>query len=292
MPKDPSIQNYRTQAATRLKERRAAVPGVMPNLTTANELYDPKRDKPMTAAQIGQAMAATAEATAAVTPPGLSAETVDGLKALHGAVQAQQPATQAPAPQAAEQASAPAAVDGPPPGPKVEDVVERLDDLDFDRLLRATEEDVINNERERQAVAKRVKPIDILDGLAKNEFVQDVPINEHLKVRYRTISGDENKGIRLLLFKWIDEDKLLDGVSQDVYYFMCVTASIVRINSRELPAHVVGGEFNEEAFTAKFKMVSKYPGPLLHSIGTHSRWFNQRVAECFATKLEPELKNG
>jgi len=299
-PKTPDdvLENYKKGIAARAQAQRAARPG-LPNLAQANEQYKPGKDRPMTLGQMG-------EAQRAVEPPkgtpGLSEDTVAGLKAMAEHARAtlkKEVAVEQPQTTKAE-AKPEVKSDDKDRTPddlrrkQVDEHLKELDDLEFDRVMRSIQNDVINNDTEKTAVKARVKPIDLTEGLATGEFTQDVPINSALTIRYRTVSPAENQSIRLLLFQWIDKDPRREALSAELYGLMLSVASIVRINTQELPSHLDGTSayektFNEDVFTKKFSLISGYPMPLVHAIGVHGAWFDQRVRELFTSET---LKNG
>jgi len=328
---NPTVAKYKATVAERAAAQRAERPGV-PDLATADQLYKPGKDGPMTIAQIGQA-----HKTMTGTPPeerqerGLSPQTIAGLQALQSAMQEQRkqmndenPMQDLPTPAQAPMASPPpvaapppmaappaqAAQPSPSPAPvssspvadamssekkaRVSDALSELDDLEFERVLRGMQKDVINNEREREAVRTRVKPIDLIKGISTGEFTQEVPIIPNtLVVRYRTITPLENQSIRLVLFKMFDEDKRRENLGAELFGLMQTVCSVMMINGTSFGQHLKGEgynlEFDEAGFVAKFKRFLLMPMPMIHALGTHGFWFEQRVREAFTTD---HLKNG
>lgn len=220
--------------------------------------------------------------------------------------QAQEGASQAPpgAPPQLRQIEAGAATPGPaaPAGAvdqkaQVTEALSSLDDLEFERLLRGVQRDAINNEKERAAVKLRVEEIDLIAGIASGEFTQTVPIIPgKLIVYYRSITADESTKLRLLLFNMVEKDKRVENVAADVLALMQVVCSITRINGNTLPSHMTTiapgvQEFDETAFDAKFKFFRRMPVAMVHSLGTHGYWFEQRVRDLFSTVNEA-LGNG
>jgi hypothetical protein len=308
-PENPQVAAYKKGVAERAAAQRELRPPV-PNLAQANELYKPGKDAPMTMATIGKAQKAMEGGAAPSEPRGLSQQTIEGLQALHGAMAAQRsqqtmsetqadlPAPPMPeAPPAAPPPTKPAETTKPVDDgkkAKLRDTLAEMDDLEFDRVLRSVQHDAINNEKERESVKKRVKPIDLLAGISSGVFVQDVPIiPETLVVRYRTITAMENQSIRLMLFKMIDEDKRRENIAAELYGLMQTVCAVHMINNKALPPHIKGegyqAEFDEAGFLLKFNQFIRYPLVMLHAIGTHGYWFEQRVRDAFTTDL---VKNG
>lgn len=301
--KDP-VANYRKGVAERAAAQRQHKPPV-PNLAQADVQFDPRKDQPVSLAQIAQSQKSVREVAEPPTKDGiLSSETIAGLQALKAAVEKQQNvSTQPPKEQPSMQQAQPTPVapEAPPQVPsanKDEVARERLNELDefeLEKLLRSIQTDVINNESERKEIEKRVKPIDLTEGLSTGQFTQDVPIvPDRLTVRYRTVTSLENQSIRILLAKHIQEDPRREAVASELYGLMQTVASVVRINTNQLPPHMVGqdmysSEFDESVFLHKFKLFQRYPLPMLHAIGVHGFWFDRRVREAFTATA---LKNG
>lgn len=308
-PRTSAAQHYKEGVASRAAAQRAQKPPV-PDLTSADSLYKAGRDKPMTLAQIGAAQTAASD-----TPSGKQVfrpETLAGLAAIHNVAQEQRshmsdpqqypapPMPPSPTPVAAavvkpevkpEAKIGEAVIDK---NERMKETLAEMDSLEFDRILRSVQHDAINNEKERAAVKERVKPIDLIAGISTGVFIQDVPIIPgSLTVRYRTITSLENQAIRLLLFKMVDENKLRENISAELYGLMQTCCSVISINSVATPEHLKGvgyqSEFDEDGFQLKFAQFIRYPLVMLHAIGTHGYWFEQRVRDAFTTD---SVKNG
>ncbi len=306
-----SAQAYKEGVAARAAAQRANKPPV-PDLVAAESLYKAGTDRPMTLAAIGQAQE-VAQGNADGTKSIFRPETLAGMQALHTAMAEQrskmpEPTQQeypappmppspaaAPRPAAAQPTVADKSAESDDAkADRARDTLADIDNLELDRILRSVQQDAINNEKERAAVKTRVKPIDILAGISSGTFIQDVPIIPgSLIVRYRTITSLENQSIRLLLFKMVDEDKRRENISAELYGLMQTCCSVYSINSTLTPGHIKGegykSEFDEEGFLLKFAQFIRYPLVMLHAIGTHGYWFEQRVREAFTTDT---IKNG
>lgn len=274
--------------------------------------FDPKKDPGMTLEQIGRGQANMermmgGDGAAVPRVPGLSHDTVAGLSALKAQVEATQkaaaPAASPAAPAAAAPAAAPAATppaaEAPPPpagtiAPKpvsAREALDRMDDLEMERLFRGIQNDVINNAVERDAIRKRVEPIDLVEGISKGEFRQWVPIIPNkLEVEYRSLSGFENHNLRLLLYKFIAEDRNKENIAAELFGLMQTCAAVATIKGiRKEPEHMTGTdvmnrEFDEAVFRDKYKRFSSQPAPMLHALSTHALWFDERVREAFSTE--------
>ena len=302
---DPALADYRKGIAARAAAQRGALPK-MPDLKAADAAYKPGKDPPMSIGAIGEANARVEAATSRQPgqAPGLKPETLAGLQALHKAMNPEG----APAPPQQPKVEEKRMSNEPTPAPKVEtpkttaeerekEMRSRLDDLDdleFDRVMRSVQHDAINNEVARKAIRERVAPFDLVSVLAEGEFRQEVPIIPgQLTVYYRSISAIENQAMRLMLAKQIDLDKRKENIAPEIFGLMQTVATVYRINGTELPPHMKGTghnkEFDEDAFNLKLNMFIRYPTVLLHALGTHGYWFEQRTREAFSHEA---LKTG
>ena len=141
-------------------------------------------------------------------------------------------------------------------------------------------------EAEREALEKRLPPIDLLSGLSTNNFKQHVPINPgKLEVTFQTLPPDHAHSLWLLLYKWIDKDKNLLEIGQEVISLMQLTCMLVSINGEPLPPYCekqAGWEvFSEAAFLTKYRIVGGYPQQLVQVLGRHAEWFSARVSASF-----------
>lgn len=295
---DPNLkkQGVRTYAEG-VKERNAeklanAAPG--PSIAGADVAFDPKRDGPRTIAQISAAHTAISEAPA---PPSdgtrLSDVTTAGLKEVHAAAaRANEAATTQPKPEAsfvpAEEPETPS---------RARSVMSEMDDLSLERLMNyaaANAEDVINNQREREAVEKRLEPVDIIAGITTGEFTQDVPIVPGtFVVRYRAVTPEEEHAIRLILLDLTAKDAKLIALEASIYQMLTLAAGIARINGESMPMHYVRNGFRIETtpdvLKEKLKYFLSFPLAMTHALGTHQYWFDQRVRKAFTSA---DLGNG
>lgn len=304
---DPILANYKKGVAERAAAQRAAMPK-MPDLVTANASYKPGKDPPMSIGTIGEANRRVEEAVNGPSEnrgaPGLRPETIAGLKALQEAVkqqQQQQPPEEPKMPEPVampQEREKPAATQAAPTDEETKKQLrgrlEELDDLEFDRVLRNIQFDAINNEAARRAIRERVQAFDLTSVLAEGEFRQEVPIIPgQLTVYYRSISAIENQALRLILAREIEKDKRKENIAPEIYGLMQTVCTVYRINGQELPPHMLGTGYNksfdEDAFQRKFELFIRYPTVLLHALGTHGYWFEQRTREAFSHEA---LKTG
>jgi len=293
---DDIVARYQQGLAKRAKAASEAQRGdfKMPNLANADKAYDPKKDRPMTLSEMGQAQQNMQQVAQGEEKGSLSPETVKGLQALQQASQEEvKRQNQAPSqPTVEEEKGSPEKEEFKASPDQVAESLDSMDDLDLDIMMQRVRNDIINNETERKAIEARVDEIDLEEGLATGEFTQDVPIRPgKLVVKFRTVSPMENDHLRRILFNWNAEDARAQALSGERYGLMQTVASVVKINGTQLPRHVdqQSEEFDEKVFLQKYTLFSKYPTPLIHALGTHAFWFDSRVRKLFTTE---NLKNG
>jgi hypothetical protein len=292
------------ERAARMREERRGQ-GAIPDLSQADASYDPHKSPPMTLGQMGQAQQRIEGREGPGGTSSLSAETVAGLKALKSEMDKLRP--EAKGEPHMDAATTPEKKGEPPASvPTAKGLSEKqvraamrdLDGLEFDRIAARIQQDVINNQAERSAVEARLKAenneISLEEGLGSGVFTQSVPITDKLRVIFRSMSPHENQSLRMLLWQWVDKDPRLEGLASDLYGVMLIVATVVQIGTNKLPEHMQGpevyrAEFNEEIFTQKFRLLSRYPSPLIHAIGVHANWFDDRVRKVFTAEA---LKNG
>lgn len=298
---DPVLSNYKRGVAERAAAQRESVPR-MPDLRAADAAYKPGKDPAMTIGAIGEAqrrLDAVAAPVPGSPPPGLKPETIAGLRALQEAVKQQQPEEKRKMPeemdsQPVEPKKEPAKADASEAKKQIRDRLDDLDDYEFDKVMRNIQQDAINNETARRAIKERVEPFDLVSVLAEGEFRQEVPIIPgQLTVYYRSISAIENQAMRLILAREIDKDKRKENIAPEIYGLMQTVCTVYRINGQELPPHMLGTgydkRFDDDAFMRKFDLFIRYPTVLLHALGTHGYWFEQRTREAFSHEA---LKTG
>lgn len=295
--KDPVVSKYTQGIVERAREAGKSGRVPIPRLDVAAQEYRPGKDPPMTMSQMAQAqenirtMDAQDESKTSLKP-----ETIAGLRALNEqmAKQHQQPAS----PESSQQ-------DEQSKQPEEKKSVTRLNedekraaaetaDLDFDLMLSRLRSDVINNDKEREAVEARLTPMDLTDGLLTGEFKQLVPIQpKKLEVMFRSISPLENEEIRRKLLEEVIGDERIAQIQGEKLGLWQTICAVKMINGQEMPSHLrsVKGahEFEWSVFEQKVRLFMSYPGPLIHALSTHAYWFDLRVRKLFSSTA---LKNG
>lgn len=230
--------------------------------------------------------------------PGLSPETVAGLKAIEefNAVRekAESPEASVEAESAASTAGAAARL-GETSKPTNAEVAERalsqMDDFDFNTFRDMMMRDIINNEDQRKIVEERLEPLDLTSLIMEGRVRQRVPIVPgKFEPEFQSMSGDEDLALKRLL---MTEAAGLDVNSRyllDKFSLMSVAVGLYAVNRTVLPDHRdADGRFDDKAFLTKFKKVLNFPFHMLSSLGVHYFWFDVRVRKLFVAE---KLGNG
>jgi hypothetical protein len=268
-------QGISARSLQRQEDRKGK--GAFPNIAQASVEYDPKQGA-RTMVQIAEEQRAVAAGTA-TKETGISPGTIEGLKALKVAQDAQQPT-------AAATAGPAALVEDLPP--------QDAESLEMLEVLKSLNRDILANEKEREAVEARLKPIDISEGLMTGSFTQEVPIvPDRLVVSYRSMTTLDHYEINAKVYLKLRERPEYERVSGLLVGLYQTVATVARLNGTSFPAHIKreGGKtvFDEAVFDQKLQDFMMYPLPLIGSLGVHGQWFDNRVRKLFTTA---SIKNG
>jgi hypothetical protein len=286
IPQNPQAE-YKDSVKERMKAMRSArrAGRAIPNLSDADATFDFRTGNNRPLSAMGGEQEALEKAQDKPTG-GFSPQTIQQLKGLKEAMTQQNPDPQ-PAPPP-EQEPEPEKPD------ELKRVVRDMDDHALVDALDRIQRDVINNDKEREAVEKRLEAegtleVDIEEMLSTGRYTQTVPIAPKLRVKYRTLTPYENQELRRLLWAMVDKDPRLDAIASDLYGMMLLVAAVMQINSKAQPEHMTGPnpfeqEFDEDAFLIKFRRLNNYPAPLIHAIGVHGTWFDQRCRRAFTSE--------
>jgi hypothetical protein len=179
----------------------------------------------------------------------------------------------------------------PPTETAAQRIADSVDELELARISQRIQKDAINNEEERKAVEERIKArgyeMSIEDGLTTGIYTQIVPITDTFTVHYRSLAPQENREIRLWLWNLADEDPRLENLLNEMYGMALIVAAVTQIQGHKLPEHFSRegeNKFDHDVFTLKYGLLDTYPSPMIHAIGVHANWFDQRVRRLFTTE--------
>lgn len=224
----------------------------------------------------------------------LKPETVQGLKAFE---QLQQQASQSAMEQGDKEAEAAsrdsAAGQAAKIGSGVSEKVQTpmLDELDLDTIHNRMVQNLLQNEEQREIVETRLKPMDLSEIIMQGWVTQIVPIQPGIfEPEFKSVSGEEDLAIKRLIIEEANSLKVDDRYLLDKFALMGLTLSLHKINGKPLISHTdEKGKFNSDMFWAKFNQVTRFPLPMLASLGTHYFYFDVRVRKLFVAE---RVKNG
>jgi len=161
-----------------------------------------------------------------------------------------------------------------------------VDELDFDKLRQLMMKDILNNDKQKEAIEKRLKPLNVEDLILHNRIEQKVPIVSGFEVTYQSMTGEEDLALKRLIMEESESVTVSDRYLLDKYSIMSVTIGIARINGKPLGEHIgPNGSFSDELFWKKFKRVQKLPTHMLASLGANHFWFECRVRKLFVAEI-------
>lgn len=158
---------------------------------------------------------------------------------------------------------------------KIDKEIADLDDVfendEFGQRVRS----LLANKKRCEAIESRCQPLAFEDLLMHGSVQQIVPIIPHkFEPTFRSLTGEENEEILRMLGTFRGSD----GYLMDVGSLLNVTAGLYAINGKPLPNHLdKNGDFAEEMFRVKMKVLRKMALPILADLSTNFRWFTKRV---------------
>jgi hypothetical protein len=170
-------------------------------------------------------------------------------------------------------------------------VVDEMDDFDVSRVRNAMFKDLLNNDEQRGIVEKRLKLLDLTELITTGRVTQIVPIKPGVfEPTFQSYSGEEDLHIKRLLGEETRSNNVTDQYALDKYSLMGLTVSLWGINKRPLPEYRdAAGDFNDELFWKKYKIVARYDFHMLASLVSNWFWFDVRVRKLWRAE---DLGNG
>lgn len=163
---------------------------------------------------------------------------------------------------------------------ELEDLEDEI--FDYDEFGNKVKNLLANKER-RESIESRCEPMDLMELLINKEARQVVPIIPgKYYPTFRTIGGDEDLEIKRIISKEVGSTTYILGKMT----LMSLTCGLYALNGKVLPSHQnKDGDFDQEAFFAKFKGIMKYPMQVLSDLAVNYTWFDRRVRGLIA--LDP-----
>jgi hypothetical protein len=134
---------------------------------------------------------------------------------------------------------------------------------------------LLANKARARLIEGRCPPLSLEDLLLSGSVQQRVPIAPgRFEPTFRSLQGFENLEILRLMSKLQGSEDLII----DTLHLYRLTAGMFALNGRPLPNHLdTNGDFNEELFKTKSKMVMKMALPILSDLVVNFGWFQKRV---------------
>lgn len=159
---------------------------------------------------------------------------------------------------------------------KVEKEIEDFDDVYEENEFGERVRSLLGNKKRAAAIEGRCQPMSFETLLMDGSVQQRVPIIPgKFEPTFRSLFGEENVEILRLMGTL---GRGTEGYILDMMELYRLTAGLYSINGKILPNHLDNnGDFNEEMFRAKYKMVRKMALPILADMSVNFRWFARRV---------------
>lgn len=229
----------------------------------------------------------------------LSGQTIEGLNALSD-LEAQRKRVESGEPVvdrqiADEAAKGPAGGAGSTNKPLSEKekaaLFDEMDEFDMGRLKSALFKDLLNNDEQKRIIESRLKPLDLTELIITAQIHQTVPIVPGVfEPEFQSYAGEEDLCVKRLIGEEVKSLEPSDRYILDKYQLMGLTIALVSINSYKFPDYRdSSGKFNEEAFWAKYAIVSRLNYHMMASLMVNWFWFDMRVRRLFKAE---ELGNG
>lgn len=154
---------------------------------------------------------------------------------------------------------------------EIEDIDEVFETNEFGERVRSL---LANKERAR-IIEGRCPPLSLEDLLLNGTIIQKVPIAPgKFEPTFRSLQGFENLEILRLMSSVRGSEMLID----DTLHLYRLTAGLFAINGKPFPNHLdKNGDFDEELFKVKSKIVLRMALPILSDLVVNFGWFQKRV---------------
>jgi hypothetical protein len=169
---------------------------------------------------------------------------------------------------------------------ELKNTLENLDDFDFDRWRQSMQRDVLNNEKQKELIESRLKPMDIGDLITQGYLIQRVEIIPgRFWFEFKTLDAETDLALKRILMEDSRSLEVSDRYFLDKFGLMSVAAVLNRINDKPYGEITNDkGNFDDDLFRAKFSRVMKLPMPMLSCIGANAFWFDLRVRKLFVAE--------
>jgi hypothetical protein len=162
--------------------------------------------------------------------------------------------------------------------------IDQMDAFQFNEWRQLTMRQILHSEEEREAIEKRLTPLDIGELIATNVIRQRIPIIPgKYEVTLQSYDGQVDLALKRLVMQESRSVDVGDQYTLDKYSFMTLAVGLHKINDKPYPdIFDANGVFSDELFLKKFNMVMKLPIHMLASIGVNQMWFEMRVRRLYS----------
>jgi hypothetical protein len=170
-------------------------------------------------------------------------------------------------------------------------LLNEMDELDLSRLKNQLFKDLLNNEEQKQIIEARLSPLDLGSLVVTGRVTQLVPVVPgKFEPEFQSYSGDEDLMIKRLIGEEAKGLDLTDRYLIDKYTVMGLTIAVKAINRLQFQDYRnASGDFDPEAFWAKYRVISRFDYHMLASLTVNWFWFDMRVRQLFKAEA---LGNG
>ncbi len=174
-------------------------------------------------------------------------------------------------------------------------LLDEMDEFDITKLRNALYKDLLNNDEQKKIIESRLKPLDLSDLIISGRVTQVVPvIPSKFEPEFQSYTGDEDLYIKRMLGIEMENLKPMNATLEryvaDKYSVMGLTVSVKSINKQQFPSiYDANGDWNEELFWKKYRIVSKFNYHMIGSLIVNWFWFDLRVRHLFKAEA---LGNG
>lgn len=162
--------------------------------------------------------------------------------------------------------------------------IDQMDAFEFNTWRQLTMRQILHSEEEREAIEKRLKPLDIAELIQNNTIRQRIPIVPgKYEVTLQSYDGQIELALKRLVMMEARSVDVGESYLLDKHSFMSLAVGLHKINDKVYPDVVdAEGVFSDELFLKKFNMVMKLPLHMLASIGVNLMWFEMRVRRLYS----------
>lgn len=169
--------------------------------------------------------------------------------------------------------------------------LDEMDSFDLSRTRNAMLKDLLNNDDQRGIIESRLKPLDLTDLIMSGRVRQRVPIVPGVfEPTFQSYSSSEDLFIKRTIGAEVRSNEATDQYALDKYTVMGLTVAVYAIGNTVLPDYRnEKGLLDEDAFWAKYAVVSSFNYHMISSLAANWFWFDIRVRKLYKAET---LGNG